>query len=103
MVLGVFGLGVFGPSSLGANRGRKSESTVFHRRGAVCRGQPNSPLLQAARLEAQAGTIDVAAIERQRWPTLSAVVESDTGNTSSLPSRSLRVQQIVWDAGLVSS
>ena len=61
------------------------------------------PLLQAARLEAQAGTIDVAAIERQRWPTLSAVVESDTGNTSSLPSHSLRVQQIVWDAGLVSS
>jgi len=61
------------------------------------------PLLQAARLEAHAGTIDVAAIERQRWPTLSAVVESDTGNTSSLPSHSLRVQQIVWDAGLVSS
>lgn len=60
-------------------------------------------MLQAARLEAQAGTIDVAAIERQRWPTLSAVVESDTGNTSSLPSHSLRVQQIVWDAGLVSS
>jgi hypothetical protein len=61
------------------------------------------PLLQAARLEAQAGTIDVAAIERQRWPTLSAVVESNTGNASSLPSHSLRVQQIVWDAGLVSS
>ena len=61
------------------------------------------PLLQAARLEAQAGTIDVAAIERQRWPTLSAVVESNTGNANSLPSHSLRVQQIVWDAGLVSS
>ncbi len=61
------------------------------------------PLLKAARLETQAGTIDVAAIERQRWPTLSAVVESNTGNTSSLPSHSLRVQQIVWDAGLVSS
>ena len=61
------------------------------------------PLLQAARLEAQAGQIDVNAIERQRWPTLSAVVESNTGNTSSLPSHSLRVQQIVWDGGLVSS
>jgi adhesin transport system outer membrane protein len=61
------------------------------------------PLLQAARLEAQAGSIDVAAIERQRWPTLSAVVESNTGSTNSLPSHSLRVQQIMWDGGLVSS
>ena len=61
------------------------------------------PLLQAARLEAQAGTIDINAVERQRWPSVSAVVESNTGNTSSLPSHSLRVQQIVWDGGLVSS
>jgi len=60
------------------------------------------PLLQAARLEAQAGQIDVSAIERQRWPTLSAVVESNTGSTSSLPSHSLRIQQIVWDGDLVS-
>jgi adhesin transport system outer membrane protein len=61
------------------------------------------PLLQAARLEAQAGTIDINAVERQRWPSVSAVVESNTGNTTSLPSHSLRVQQIVWDGGLVSS
>ena len=61
------------------------------------------PLLIGARLEAQAGKIDVAAIERQRWPTLSAVVESNTGSTTSLPSHSLRLQQIVWDSGLVSS
>ncbi len=61
------------------------------------------PLLQGARLEAQAGSIDVAAIERQRWPTLSAVVESNTGSTNSLPSHSLRMQQIMWDGGLVSS
>ncbi len=61
------------------------------------------PLLLAARLEAQAGSIDVNAVERQRWPSLSAVVESNTGNTSSLPSHSLRVQQILWDGGLVTS
>lgn len=61
------------------------------------------PLLLAARLEAQAGNIDVHAVERQRWPSLSAVVESNTGNTSSLPSHSLRVQQILWDGGLVTS
>ena len=61
------------------------------------------PLLLAARLEAQAGTIDITAVQRQRWPTLSAAVESNTGNTTSLPSHSLRVQQIVWDGGLVSS
>ena len=61
------------------------------------------PLLVAARLEAQAGQIDVSAVERQRWPTLSAVVESNTGNTTSLPSHSLRVQQTIWDGGLISS
>ena len=61
------------------------------------------PLLLSARLEARAGTIDINAVERQRWPTLSAVVESNTGNATSLPQHSLRVQQIVWDGGLVSS
>ncbi len=61
------------------------------------------PLLVAARLETQAGKIDINAVERQRWPSVSAVVESNTGNTSSLPSHSLRLQQIVWDGGLVSS
>jgi hypothetical protein len=60
-------------------------------------------MLLAARLEARAGTIDINAVERQRWPTLSAVVESNTGNATSLPQHSLRVQQIVWDGGLVSS
>jgi adhesin transport system outer membrane protein len=61
------------------------------------------PLLQAARMEAQAGGIDVNAVERQRWPAVSAVVESNTGTTTSLPSHSLRVHQIIWDGGLVSS
>lgn len=61
------------------------------------------PLLAAARLEVQAGQIDVSAVERQRWPTLSAVVESNTGNTTSLPSHSLRAQGVVWDGGLNSS
>ena len=42
------------------------------------------PLLLGARLEAQSGIIDIEAVERQRWPTLSAVVESNTGNTSDL-------------------
>lgn len=61
------------------------------------------PLMQAARLEAQAGVIDVSAIERQRWPALSAVLESNTGNTTSRPTQSLRVQQNLWDGGLVAS
>jgi len=61
------------------------------------------PLLQAARMEAQAGTLDVNAVERQRWPTLSAVVESNTGNSTSVPSHSVRVQQVLWDGGLVTS
>ena len=61
------------------------------------------PLLQAARMEAKAGATDVTAVERLRWPTLSAVVESNTGDNTSLPSHSLRVQQILWDAGQVST
>lgn len=65
--------------------------------------QQSHPLLVAARLEADAGKIDVTAVERQRWPTFSAVLESNTGNTSSQPTRSLRVQQIIWDGGLNSS
>lgn len=61
------------------------------------------PSLLAARLEAEAGMTDINAVERQRWPSFSAVVESNTGNTASLPTSNLRVQQIVWDGGLVSA
>ena len=57
------------------------------------------PSILAARLEAQASSEDFAATERIRWPTLTATVESDSGNSRSAPSRAVQVDQTVWDAG----
>lgn len=57
------------------------------------------PSLLASRLEARASNEDVSATERIRWPTLSATVESDSGNLRSYPSRSVQIDQTLWDAG----
>lgn len=57
------------------------------------------PSLLAARLEARASTEDVSATERIRWPTITATVESYSGNERSFPSRALQVDQTVWDFG----
>lgn len=57
------------------------------------------PSLLAARLEAQASSQDVTATERIRWPTVSATVETYSGNMRSYPSRALQVDQTVWDFG----
>jgi outer membrane protein, adhesin transport system len=57
------------------------------------------PSLLAARLEARASSEDVSATERIRWPTISATVESYSGNLRSYPSRAVQVDQTVWDAG----
>ena len=57
------------------------------------------PSLLASRLEARASSEDVSATERIRWPTISATVESYSGNARSYPSRALQVDQTLWDAG----
>ena len=57
------------------------------------------PSLLASRLEARASSEDVSATERIRWPTVSATVESYSGNLRSYPSRAVQVDQTVWDAG----
>ena len=57
------------------------------------------PTLVAARLEARASTEDVSATERLRWPTISSTVESYSGNLRSYPSRSVQVDQTIWDFG----
>ena len=57
------------------------------------------PMLVAARTETRASAQDVAASERLRWPSLSATVESETGNLRSYPNRALQVDQTLWDAG----
>lgn len=57
------------------------------------------PTLLASRLEARASSEDVSATERIRWPTISATVESYSGNLRSYPSRAVQVDQTVWDFG----
>jgi outer membrane protein, adhesin transport system len=57
------------------------------------------PSLVASRLEAKASTEDVSAAERIRWPTITATVESYSGNSRSYPSRGVQVDQTVWDFG----
>lgn len=57
------------------------------------------PSLLAAKLEARASTEDVSATERIRWPTITATVESYSGNTRSYPSRGVQVDQTLWDFG----
>ena len=102
-LLGYLALAFLGLPSWGQTEAANQNLPSFTVEALYAAANLSHPLLQAARLEAQAGSIDVAAIERQRWPTLSAVVESNTGSTNSLPSHSLRMQQIMWDGGLVSS
>ena len=57
------------------------------------------PMLVAARTETRAATQDVSASERLRWPSISATVESDTGNLRSYPNQAVQVDQTLWDAG----
>lgn len=57
------------------------------------------PSLLASRLEARAANEDLIATERIRWPTVSATVESYSGNLRSYPSRAVQVDQTIWDFG----
>lgn len=61
------------------------------------------PSVQAARLEMRASAEDQRAVGRQRWPTLSAVMENKSPNTAVVYTRLLRVEQTLWDAGRLSS
>lgn len=61
------------------------------------------PSVQAARLDIRASAQDQRAAERQRWPTLTALVENRSNNPSVVASRVMRVEQTLWDAGRVSA
>ena len=62
-----------------------------------------SPTMRASRMEAKASDEDVLAVQRRRWPTVTTAVESYSGNARSLPTRSLQVEQPVWDFGGISA
>jgi outer membrane protein, adhesin transport system len=57
------------------------------------------PTLVAARTEVRAAAQDIQAAERQRWPSFSATVESDSGNLRSPPTQAVQAELTLWDAG----
>lgn len=58
------------------------------------------PALQAARLDHRAAIQEYQAARRLYWPTLSLTVEGTTHkNSSSAASKTLHVEQTLWDAG----
>lgn len=63
------------------------------------------PTLQAARLDIKASAQELEAARRLYWPTLSAVAEG--ANNSNVPtsssSKSIQVEQTLWDAGSIRS
>jgi adhesin transport system outer membrane protein len=61
------------------------------------------PTIQAARLDVRASAEDLQAAQRQRWPTVSAVVETKSTNTTVSSTRALRLEQNLWDGGRASA
>lgn len=61
------------------------------------------PSMQSARIDARASDEDLQAVQRQRWPTISAVIEDGKKNTISPAARVIRVEQNIWDFGRVGS
>jgi adhesin transport system outer membrane protein len=60
------------------------------------------PTMESVRLDAQASSEDLVSVQRQRWPSVSAVLEqgsSTATNSASTASRLLRMEQTLWDSG----
>lgn len=58
------------------------------------------PSVQGARLDAKAAQEDLHAVQRQRWPALSVIVENANGAAANpAATRLVRVEQSLWDAG----
>lgn len=61
------------------------------------------PGVQAARLDLRASQEDQQATERQRWPTLSTVIENKSGNPDVSSTRLVRLEQNLLDGGRTSA
>jgi outer membrane protein, adhesin transport system len=61
------------------------------------------PTIQAARLDVRASAEDLNAAKRSRWPTVSAVVETQSTNSTVSSTRAVRLEQNLWDAGRTSA
>lgn len=89
---------VFGiPSEALSAQGRLRLSYILN---AALRAHPS---LQAARLDMRASAEDLTAVQRQRWPTLTAVVENKSSSTTIAANRLIRIEQNIWDAGRTSA
>jgi adhesin transport system outer membrane protein len=61
------------------------------------------PILRAALSSALAAESDVQAVKRQRWPSITLLMESDGKENVAPASRTVRVEQTLWDFGLVGA
>lgn len=61
------------------------------------------PILRAAFTSAQAAESDINVAERQRWPSITMLMESDGKENVAPASRTVRVEQTLWDFGLVGA
>jgi adhesin transport system outer membrane protein len=61
------------------------------------------PSMRGARLDSQAARQDVETARLQRWPTLSANIESRDSNAATSSARALALEQTLWDGGRVTS
>ena len=79
-------IGLLGASAVAADAPPLTLTSLYES------ARESHPAMAAVRLDLAASQQDVRAVERQRWPVLSAVIESDTGTLSATPTHVLRVQ-----------
>ncbi len=65
--------------------------------------EANHPLMHMARTDVLASQMDAAAVERRRWPSLSAVVEAGSASSMTSDSRFIRLEHVLWDAGRLAA
>lgn len=66
--------------------------------------EDSHPALRTARVQARAAEQDVDSVDRQRWPSLSVVMESASGGGGTVvPSRLFRVEHTLWDFGRIKN
>lgn len=89
--------------NIGASLSARAEEPV-NLQQLLAIASANHPSVVAARLEVEAAKFEVTAAERQRWPELSAVIESNINNEiSGTQTRFLRIQKNIWDGGRISA
>lgn len=71
--------------------------------GLMAQALATHPSVRAARVDQQAAQQDVETARLQRWPVLSATLESRDSNVATTSARALSLEQILWDGGRVAA